>query len=167
MTSITTEKRGRTVRINISANEFAQLVPDDANRALVKHWIDIGREREGIREHVDEVLATRFSAQKDEIETLREQVADLKKVLDDFIAFFAQVAHSLTISTTAKSQFDLESIHFDKINGNKLSHQDEQTYKLALIKHVAFKQLMSILLPDVEQRFNLTNFLRDESKNDA
>ena len=167
MASITKEKRGGTVRINISAKEFERLIPDDANRSLVKHWIDLGREREGIREHVDEVLATRFAAQKDEIETLHGQVTELKKALDDFIVFFAQVAHGLTISTTANSQFDLESIHFDKLNGNKLSYEAEQTYKLALIKHAVFKQLMTAHFPEVEQHFNLTNFLREDGKNDA
>ena len=167
MVSITREKRGGTVRINISAKEFAQLIPDDANRALVERWINLGRERENIREHVDEVLATRFAAQKDEIEGLQVQVAELKSTLDRYIAFFAQVAHVLTISTTAKSQFDLESIHFEKTNGNKLSHENEQTYNLAQIKHTVFKQLMSNFFPEVAQHFNLTNFLREEEKNDA
>lgn len=169
MVSKTYANGGSTVRLNISAKEFAQLIPEDANRALVKHWIQIGRERETIREHVDEVLATRFSAQKDEIEALRGEVADLKKSLDGLVAFFAQVAHTLVISTTAKSQFDLESIHFDKISGNKLSHESEQTYNLAQIKHTIFKQLMTHLLPDIDQKFNLTNFiqLQDEEKKNA
>ena len=157
MTSITREKRGNTVRINISAKEFAQLIPDDANRALVERWIKLGRERENVSEHLEEALAIRFSAQKEEIESLCTQVADLKDTLDRYISFFAKVAHALTISTTAKSQFDLESTHFDKINGNMMSHEQEQeqeqTYALARIKHGIFKQLMEQLLPDVDQDF--------------
>lgn len=167
MVSITREKRGGTVRINISAKEFDQLIPEDANRALVESWIKLGRERESIREHTEEVLATRFAAQKDEMEAIHGELVDLKNTLDKYITFFVQVAHSLTISTTANSQFNLESIHFDKINGNKLSHENEQTYALAQIKHKIFKQLMTNFLPELDQDFTLTNFLREGDKKDA
>lgn len=41
MTSITHENGGKSVRINISAKEFAALVPSDGNRELVERWIKI------------------------------------------------------------------------------------------------------------------------------
>lgn len=167
MVSVTREKRGGTVRINISAREFSELIPDDASRALVMHWIQIGRERESIRDHIDEVVATRFAIQQSETETLCREVAELKKTLTDFITFFVQVAHNLVVSNTADSQFDLESIHFDKKNGDKLSHENEQIYSLVQIKSKIFKQILSSLLPEVDQRFYLTNFLRDEEKKNA
>ncbi len=164
MVSVTKEKRGGTVRINISAKEFDQLIPDDANRALVLHWIKLGRQREQLFEHLDEIVSPRFSAQKDEIDVLRAEVSGLKDRLERYIMFFIQVAHTLTVSTTANSHFELESIHFDKKNGGKISHESEQTYKLATIKHSLFKELMSDLLPDLDQQFSLTNFIREKNK---
>ncbi len=167
MVSVTREKRGGTVRINISAREFSELIPEEATRALVMHWIKIGRERENIRDHIDEVLATRFAIQKSENEGLYREVAELKKTLASFVTFFAQVAHNLVVSNTANSQFDLESIHFDKNNSGKLSHEKEQIYSLTQIKNTIFKQLLSSLLPEVDQRFHLTHFLREEEKKNA
>lgn len=167
MVSITREKRGGTVRINISAREFSELIPEDANRALVEHWIRIGREREGVRDHIDEVVATRFAIQKEENEELHREISELKKTLISLATFFAQVAHNLVVSNTASSQFDLESIHFDKNNGGKLSHENEQIYSLAQIKNTIFKQMLSSLLPEIDQKFHLTNFIRNEEKKNA
>lgn len=164
MTSITYENRGKTVRINIPAKEFSKLIPDNANRAIVEDWIAIGRERENLREHFEECLSIQFTAQKYEIDGLREQIKELNATIERYGAFFAQVAHSVTIATTAASHFDLEMIHFDKESGKNLTHEREQTYNLALLKNGVFKQLIDIFVPEVGHSFKLMNFLHERKK---
>lgn len=167
MASVTREKRGGTIRINISAKDYSRLIPENANLALVRQWIEKGREREDIRDHLDEIIATRFSAQKEEIEHLQSEIKELKDTLERSISFFAQTMHANLIATTATSHYALEEIHFDKKNGKKILHENEQTYALAQIKHKAFKQLLNRILPEFEINLNLINFLKDEEKKDA
>lgn len=167
MASVTREKRGGTIRINISAKDYARLIPEDANLALIKQWIERGREREDVRDHLDEIIAIRFSAQKEEIERLQNEIKELKDTLERSISFFTQVVHATLIATTATSHYALEETHFDKKNGKKVLHENEQTYALAQMKHKAFKQLLNRLLPEIEHNLNLINFLKDEEKKDA
>ena len=151
------------IRVTIGNKEWSDWVPKDAPQSMVMHWIAQGRERENLRDHVEEILATRFAAQKYDLDNLRGEIYELKNTLDQFINFFTQVAHSLTIATTAKSHFELENIHFDKTsNGKKLNHESEETYNLASIKHKIFKKLLNEFLPNVEHKFNLTNYLSKE-----
>lgn len=158
-TTIRINKSG-TLRVVIKKHEILNWIPEDAPQALAKHWIEVGRERETLREQLEEQLAAQQKAFIAEVQNLEREVSDLKEILKRYVEFFTQFAHVSTL-TTSIDQYELETIKFKKKNG-KLTQDESNKYNLSEIKDKLFRKLLNNYFPDIEHDFLLTNFKKNE-----
>jgi hypothetical protein len=139
-------------------------VPDDATQSLIKHWIEVGREREGLRDHLDSELANHQQVVFNELKGLQSDLRTMQETLNRYTEIFTQVAHLLTVSSSL-AQYELETIKFKKKRSN-LSQDEQNKFNLSEMKDQLFRKLLSDLLPEIKHDFLLSD-IKQSGENDA
>lgn len=158
-TTIRINKSG-TLRVVIKRHELLNWFPEDAPQAQIKHWMELGKERESLREHLDTELGNHEKVIFDELKRVQSELENVKETLSRIVELFAQVAHLNTVSSTI-AQYELETIKF-KRKHSKLSQDEANKYNLSDLKDKAFRKLLSEIFPELPHDFSLTSLQKEE-----
>lgn len=163
MASTHPANKNGTIRININKRDLERWVPDDATQAVVKHWIEVGKERETLREHLETELANHERVVYEELKTLQRELQTTQETLNRYIETFTQVAHLLTVSSSL-AQYELETIKFKKKRTN-LTQDELNKLNLSEIKDKLFRKLLNDLFPEFKHDFLLSEVKYNEASN--
>ena len=105
------------IRVTIFPREQANWAAKDAPQSLVKHWIELGREREKVSQLIEERTFQIDSAISKKLETLDQKIDSIQQKLDSLIHFVVQMGN-LSAIASAVDQYQIELLKYKEKQGD-------------------------------------------------
>ncbi|MCB9229684.1 MAG: hypothetical protein H6618_08745 [Deltaproteobacteria bacterium] len=141
MASVNKDSKRNRIQLTISASDIEKTWGPDVSLSLVKHWIELGRDRHNQSLKIEaqaEILA-------ESIRQLEEEVRSLKTALSKSTELLLHTSKLVNLASTL-SHYELEVLKARKKAGKLTEHEASKSL-LAEIKEENFERFLSEEFP--------------------
>ena len=150
-------RKDSTIRVNIGQRELADWVGKDVPQSMIKHWIELGRQRQDNEETVRSELAELRKM----VQTLTSRVEELQDEVHRHVTLTSQLGHLIAVATS-REHYDLENLRYRAEHSEgDLSAAEKRQLNAFRVKDFNFKKYLARLFPGVVSE-RLLSFKQEE-----